>query len=89
MQIELISKSDLESLEERIVEKISASLSILKNQSKWLRSADVCKLLGICANTLKKYRVEGLLPYSTIGNTIFYNYNDIDKVLLERKKERE
>jgi len=88
MQIELISKSDLESLEERIVEKLTTNLSSQKNQSKWLRSANVCKLLGICANTLKKYRVEGLLPYSTIGNTIFYNYNDINKVLLERKKER-
>ena len=63
MQIELISKSDLESLEERIVEKLTTNLSSQKNQSKWLRSANVCKLLGICANTLKRQLIDDLLPF--------------------------
>ena len=89
MQIELISKSDLESLEERIVEKLSTNLSSQQNHREWLKSADVCKLLGICENTLKKYRVEGWLPFSSIDKTKFYNYNDINKVLLKNKKERE
>ena len=89
MQIELISKSDLESLEKRIVEKLSTNLSSQKNQREWLRSADVCGLLNICTNTLKRYRVEGLLPYTSIDKTKFYNYDDINKVLLKNKKERE
>jgi len=89
MQIELISKGDLESMEKRIVEKLSTSLSIQKSQREWLRSADVCKLLGICNNTLKDFRVKGFLPYTSINKTKFYNYNDINKVLLKNKKERE
>lgn len=89
MQIELVSKSDLELLVGRIVEELSTELSSHKNQREWLRSADVCTLLNICPNTLKRYRVEGLLPYTSIDKTIFYNYNDISKVLLKNKKERE
>lgn len=86
MEIELITKSDLQSMEERIVTKINTNLSSHKNLREWLRSADVCKLLNICPNTLKKYRIKGILPYTSIDKTKFYNYNDINKVLLENKK---
>lgn len=52
---------------------------------KWLKSTEVRKLLNISPGTLQNLRINGTLAYTKIGGTIYYENQDIDK-LLERNK---
>jgi hypothetical protein len=55
-----------------------------KPQSKWLKSYQVQRLLGISSGTLQTLRINGTIPYSKIGGTIFYNEEEIMNVLKSR-----
>jgi uncharacterized membrane-anchored protein YjiN (DUF445 family) len=48
---------------------------------KWLKSTEVRKLLNISAGTLQNLRINGTLSYTKIGGTIYYENQDIDKLL--------
>lgn len=51
----------------------------------WLDSQEVCLLLGFSKRTLQYYRSSGKLPYSQIGNKIYYKPADIEKVIADSK----
>ncbi len=52
---------------------------------KWLKSYEVEKLLDISPGTLQTLRNNGTLPYTKIGSIIYYDPQDIEKVLQEKK----
>jgi len=52
---------------------------------KWLKSKEVRKLLNISPGTLQTLRVNGTLTYSKIGGVIFYEYEEILK-MVDRNK---
>ena len=82
---ELITKADLEHLKADIKETIVSLIDDTFSKNKWLKSTDVQKMLGISSGTLKNLRLNGVLPYSKIGGTIYYNYSDIISVLEANK----
>jgi hypothetical protein len=49
--------------------------------SDWLDSQDVMQALHISPRTLQTLRSNGTLPYSHIGNKIYYLKQDIIKIL--------
>jgi hypothetical protein len=49
--------------------------------SDWLDSQDVMQALHISPRTLQTLRSNGTLPYSRIGNKIYYLKQDIIKIL--------
>jgi hypothetical protein len=49
--------------------------------SDWLDNQDVMHLLHISPRTLQTLRSNGTLPYSRIGNKIYYRRQDIEKIL--------
>ncbi len=52
---------------------------------KWLKSYEVEKLLEISPGTLQTFRNNGTLPYTKIGGTIYYDTQDIEKILQDKK----
>jgi hypothetical protein len=52
---------------------------------KWLKSHEVRKMLTLYPNTVQTLRENGLLPYTKIGGVLDYDYEDIDKMLRNRK----
>jgi hypothetical protein len=84
MTVELVTKNDLTQLKNEIFEYLSEMFSDKVSSKKWLKSADVMEMLGISSGTLQNLRVTGALPYSKVGGSIFYKYDDILKIL-ERK----
>jgi hypothetical protein len=44
---------------------------------KWLKSNEVKKLLGISHGFLQSLRDNGVLPFTKIGGSIYYDYEDI------------
>ncbi len=51
------------------------------NSKKWLKSTEVRKLLGISPGTLQNLRINGTLPYSKIGGVIYYDHEEIQRIL--------
>ena len=52
-----------------------------KELSDWLDSQDVMQALHISKRTLQTLRSNGTLPFSRIGNKIYYRRQDILKIL--------
>lgn len=85
MTLDLITKGDLKILKDEIINEISSLLQGKTDQKKWLKSADVRKMLNISPGTLQNHRVNGTLPFTKMGATIYYEYSDVIKVLTENK----
>ncbi|MGO4292694.1 helix-turn-helix domain-containing protein [Chitinophaga sp. RAB17] len=54
---------------------------------KWLKSHEVRDLLSISPGTLQNMRINGTLAYTKIGGLIFYDHDDILKLLGSKKKD--
>lgn len=52
----------------------------------WMRQNDVAKMLKVDKRTLKRWRDDGILPYATLGGTIYIRRSDIEKRLLDSMK---
>lgn len=79
----LVKVSELDSLATALKElaKEVKTLRELVKPSKILNNKEVKELLGIQDKLLKKYRDDGLLGYSQIGDKYWYQQDDIDKLL--------
>lgn len=79
-------------LREFKVELLQEFRKILKedhcqSEKKWLRSSEVKKMLGISTGTLQNMRINGTIPFSKVNGTLFYDYEDILKVMGSGKTE--
>jgi len=82
MSAEILTKEEFEEFEKRLFSKIdSLNGKINQEQPKWLKSYQVKNLLKISQNTLQKLRMDGTLKSTKIGGILYYNYEDILKVL--------
>ncbi len=52
---------------------------------KWLKSTEVKKLLGISHGFLQSLRDSGVLPFTKIGGSIYYDYEDITSMMSTNK----
>ncbi len=48
---------------------------------RYLKSSEVMDLLNISPGTLQNFRLNGTLPYTKMGNIIFYEADEIQKVM--------
>lgn len=53
---------------------------------RFLKSYQVERMLGISSGTLQNLRINKTLPFSKIGGTIFYEIDDIQKLIRENKR---
>ncbi|HMK16625.1 MAG TPA: helix-turn-helix domain-containing protein [Chitinophagaceae bacterium] len=77
---EIATKADIEEVLNAI-QKLQSSLSSVQVEQKFLRSADVRRLLNISDGTLQRLRVTGTLNAKKVNGTWFYKKEDIDKML--------
>ncbi len=84
MEIELVTLADLQNLKKEILSEIRSLLSFkteLSENKKWVKSKDVQKLLQISAGTLQNLRNRKMIPFTKLGGVIFYNREDLKKVM--------
>lgn len=85
---QLVTIADLEQFKEDLL----LSLSRLINEhsappsKKWLKTYEVKKLLALSNGTLQTLRSNGTLPFTKIGNTAYYEMEDIEKIMQEKKR---
>lgn len=82
MAIEVITKDDLQAFRHELLDDIKQLLQAKPlAQKQWLRSPDVRKLMNISPGTLQNLRINGTLKPTRIGGILYYDYNEIQKLL--------
>ena len=82
MAIEVITREDLNEFRSLLLNDLKEIIQSKPQQTKqWLKSNEVRKLLNISPGTLQNLRINGTLKYKRIGGIIYYNYEDIVKML--------
>jgi hypothetical protein len=82
MAAEIITKEDLVEFEDRLLDKIKKMMGQSTDEPrKWLRSAQVRKMLNISPNTLTSLRVNGIIKFTRVGGIMYYNNDDINQML--------
>jgi hypothetical protein len=86
---QLVTIEDLEQFKTELQLYIKALLTenTGKPVRKWLKSYEVKKILGCSSGTLHDLRANGTIPCAWLGKTPYYDSDDIDRVLQERKRQ--
>ncbi len=87
MPTEILTTDDLREFKIELLKEFKQILAVHHGQpsKKWLKSFEVRKLLGISPGTLQNLRINSTLPYTKIGGVMFYDYEDIKKMLKENQ----
>ena len=85
---QLVTQGDLQDFKDDLLLSIKAIFQSNSSQpaKKWLKSYEVKRLLGISKGTLQSLRDNGTLAYTRIGRPFYYDADDIQKMLIERKR---
>ncbi|MDR2937040.1 MAG: helix-turn-helix domain-containing protein [Rikenellaceae bacterium] len=62
-----------------------------KTMQKWLDNQEACSILSITPRTLQTYRDNGTIPYTRIGNKMYYRPDDLKRLILriaDREKQK-
>jgi hypothetical protein len=84
MKLEFITKQDFEQFKSDITNMLTTISSNAKPKI-WLRSKEVREMLGISPGTLQNMRIHGHIPFTKLGGTLFYDADEIDKILNDNK----
>ncbi|MCY0969900.1 helix-turn-helix domain-containing protein [Chryseobacterium wangxinyae] len=80
--LSLLTKEDLQDFKKELLQDIT---SLFENnisvQKQWLRTSEVKKLLNVSAGTLQNYRINGTLSYKKLGGSLYYSYDEIQKLM--------
>ena len=82
MAIEVITKEDLQVFRMQLLNDLRQMMTqqVQPSTKKWLKSADVRKLLNLSAGKLQNLRITGKLPFTRIGGTLYYQHEDVMKL---------
>ena len=89
MPTSIITIDDLRDFKLELLDDIK---KILTNQAsgtlkKYLKSSEVMEMLQISPGTLQNLRINGTLPFSKMGGIIYYEIEDIQKVMIKNRVE--
>jgi hypothetical protein len=85
---DLITTDDLNLFRKSLIDDIERLLqaTIKPAPKTWLKSNEAKELLEVSNGTLQNLRNNGTLPFTKIGGVIYYNRDDIQKMLLQNKQ---
>ncbi len=81
LQHQIVTKRDLLNFGNLLLNEIKNTKTNDTSTKQWLKSAEVRNILKISPGTLQNLRINGTLKYKRIGGIIYYNYEDIVKML--------
>lgn len=87
MSANIVTQEDLEGFKESLLEDIKELL--VKHDritlDRWVKSNSVMGKLGISPGTLQNFRINGTIPFSKLGGIIYYDEEEIHKILMDNK----
>ncbi len=88
MAATIVTLEDLQNFKQELLNEFREILSQrqITPVRRWLKSNEVRRLLTLSPGTLQNLRVNGTLPFTKIGGVIFYDYDDIQKMIENNKR---
>ena len=88
MELDIVTKQDLLQVKTELLNALKETLSQIsaKATKKWMKSAEVQKMLGISATGLQNLRIAGTIPFTKLSGIIYYDYSDIANILEKNKR---
>lgn len=85
--IHLVTTEEMETFKTQLLDEMKKRLREASGNpgKRWLKSFEVRKQLGISPGTLQNLRINGTLPFSKIGGVLFYDYEDVQKMIVSNK----
>ena len=87
MSVEIVTKEDLRGFEIRLIKVIETLISkqdsVISVRPEGYKTSDVRKILGCSVNKLVSLRVSRNIRTKKIGGTLYYNPEDIRKLVEE------
>lgn len=82
----ILTKADLDQFKQDVINEIKSLLQNSKQEkARWLKNAEVKKMLKMSHSTLQSLRANGTLTYTKVGGTIYYDAEEINKLLEQNK----
>lgn len=90
MAVNILTREDLQQFKTDLLAELKELLSNTTPaaKKKWLKSYEVRDLLGISRGTLQNMRVNGTLQATRVGGLMFYDYDDIAKLMQGNKNQK-
>jgi len=87
MPTSIITTDDLREFKMELLDDIKKLLTkqATGTLKKYLKSSEVMDMLQISPGTLQNLRINGTLPYSKMGGILFYDSDEIQKVILANR----
>ncbi|WP_167343101.1 helix-turn-helix domain-containing protein [Nonlabens sp. SY33080] len=87
MPTSIITTDDLREFKLELLEDLKELIKqpAQSKKKKYLKSAEVMELLQVSPGTLQNLRINGTLPYSKIGGIIFYDADEIHRIIQENR----
>lgn len=84
---QLITQGDLNNFKNEMLVEFKRIIkeSMGEPGKRWLKSCEVKKMLGISHGFLQTLRDSGTLPFTKIGGSIYYDFEDITKMMASGK----
>lgn len=87
MGANIVTVEDLENFRQKLLGDLQNFVSSKNAASKkWMKSKEVRALLGISSGTLQTLRNNKTLPFTKIGGVMFYDAEDINRMIQKRKQ---
>jgi hypothetical protein len=83
MPANIITTDDLREFKMELLDDIKNLLSkqTTGKLKKYLKSSEIMDLLQVSPGTLQNLRINGTLPYTKVGGIIYYDAEEIQKVM--------
>jgi len=88
MAATILTLEDLQDFKHELLEQIKLLLSERQGPAptRWMKSHQVRRMLTISPGTLQHLRINGTLPFTKVGGVLYYDAEDIEKMLQQRKQ---
>ena len=83
MATTILTIEDLQDFKKELLQELKSLFpnSQSAQNKKWLKSKEVRKMLSISPGTLQNLRINGTIPYSKMGGVIYYDNDEILRIL--------
>lgn len=83
MPTQIITTDDLREFKIELLHELKNILktNTVSTQKKYYKSTELMKLLKVSPGTLQNLRINGTIPYTKIGGIIYYDADEISKLM--------
>lgn len=87
MPVTIVTIEDLIQFKEELILEFKQILenSGVNQKEQWIKTPELKKILKISHGTLQNLRINGTIPYTKIGGIIYYNKQEILKIIESHK----